>query len=559
MLRNLSIAARIFLLLALTSMYALLLAAAFTYTANRIERASVQEMEEAMLRAQQEKVRVATHSMAVALGQILAGVENQVRRDAMVLDAVGPLRFGPDRSGYYFVFEGTRNVALPGQPHYQGKDMRDVRDSAGVYLVRELREQAVRGGGFVRYRFPLPGGEEEEPKLGYAEIIPGTNLWIGTGVYLANVDREKSALAQIIDSLFARHMTVALLGFAATFLAMGLVALSVARSIVQPISQVTRAAVRIADGELDVVLPAAGKDEISRMQDALNRMSRTLKHDIELIQKRTDYAEEQARIARDALRETEVANREVVRQITERVESLRKITMAVAHQLRNPMTIIGGLARLLARKPELQGEYLEYLDGILEAAGRIERITEVVSDYSSLRLGELRQTPVAELAEEARAASEGKTAALARRVSWKIDVQPVCVPVDKALMIWALAEIMDNAVESLPGGVGEVRIEAARENGAVALKISDTGRGIPEAELPYVLDPFYTTKAVAVGIGLPKADRIVHEHGGTMSIASSEGRGTTVTIRLPLEHRRLRDPASSCKEQPASEPSTAED
>lgn len=559
MLRNLSIAARIFLLLALTCTYALVLAAAFAYTAKRIERASVQEMEAAMLRAQQEKVRVATHSMAVALGQVLAGVESPVQRDDLVLDAVGQLRFGPDRSGYFFVFEGTRNVALPGQPHYQGQDMRDVRDSAGVFLVRELQAQANQGGGFVRYRFPLPGGKEEEPKLGYAEIIPGTELWIGTGVYLANVEREKTALVLIIDSLFVRHMSVALLGFAATFVAMGLTALAVAHSIVQPITQVTRAAVRIADGELNVVLPAAGHDEISRMQDALNRMSRTLKHDIEVIQKRTDFAEEQARIARDALHETEVANREVVRQITERVESLRKITMAVAHQLRNPMTIIGGFARLLARKPELQGEYLEYLDGILEAAGRIERITEVVSDYSSLRLGEMRQTPVAELVEEARAASEGKTAALARRVSWKIDVQPVSVPVDKSLMTWALAELLDNAVESLPGGVGEVRIEAGRENGAVLLKIVDTGRGIPEAELPYVLDPFYTTKAVAVGIGLPKADRIIHEHGGTMSIASIEGRGTTVTIRLPLEHRRLRDPSPSCRGNSVSEKPPVED
>lgn len=557
MLRNLSIASRIFLLLALTCTYALVLVAAFTFTAKRIERASVQEMGAAMLRAQQEKVKVATHSMAVALGHLLDDVDSPARRDALMLEAVGSLRFEPDRSGYFFIFEGTRNVALPGQPKYQGQDMRDIRDKEGVYLVRELEERARQGGGFVRYRFPLPGGQEDEPKLGYAEPIPGTDLWIGTGVYLANVEREKTALVRIIDALFVRHMTVALLGFAATFVVMSLVALSVARSIVQPISQVTRAAVRIADGELDVVLPAAGKDEISSMQDALNRMSRILKHDIEIIQTRTDFAEEQARIARDALRETEVANREVLRQITERVESLRKITMAVAHQLRNPMTIIGGFARVLSRKPELQGEYLEYLDGILEAASRIERITDVVSDYSSLRLGALQSTPVTELVEKARAASEAKTAALARSVSWKIDVQPVCIPVDKELMTWALTELLDNAVESLPGGIGEVRIGAKRENGAVVLEIADTGRGIPEAEMPYILDPFYSTKAVAVGIGLPKTDRIIHEHGGTMRIASTEGQGTTVTIRLPVEHRRLQDPAS-CKDSPVSKNALAE-
>ncbi len=542
MLRSMSIAARIFLLLALTAAYSLLLAAAFSFTAKRIEQASVEEMEEAMLRAQRDKLTVATHSMAVALGRLLGDIPAS-QRTMLLREAVGDLRFEPDGSGYFFIFQGTMTIALPGQPQHQGRDLANLRDSQGVFLVRELAKAAERGGGFVPYRFPLPGGEEEQPKLGYAEIIPGTDLWIGTGVYLANVEREKGALAHTIDELFARHMTLALFGFAVTFVGVGLITMSVAQSIVRPILQVTRAAERIASGDLDVSLPAGGHDETSRMQGALNNMARTIKRDIEEIQTRTTYAEEQARIARDALRQTELANREVMRQISERMESLRKITMAVSHQLRNPMAVIGGFARVLARKPELQGEYLEYLNGIREAAGRIERITEVVSDYSSIRLGELRQTSLPELVEEARATVEGMTVGISRRVAWKVDVQPMDLLVDKELMCWALSEILSNAVESLPESVGEVRINARLDGGQVILEIADTGRGIPEAELPYILDPFYTTKAVGVGIGLPKADRVIREHGGNMVIESREGQGTKVTIRLPLEPRRLRDEA----------------
>lgn len=540
MLRRMSIAARIFLLLALTAGYSLILAAAFSYTAKRIERASVQEMQEALLRAQRDKLKVATHSMAVALGQLLDGIEDPARRDELVRQAVGPLRFEPDRSGYYFVFRGTMTVALPGQPQYQGQDLRDLRDRDGVYLVRELAEAAGRGGGYVSYRFPLPGGVDEQPKMGYAEAIPGTNLWIGTGVYLGNVARETGELVRLIDLLFARHMTVALLGFAATFVGMGLVTLSVARSILRPIFQVTRAAERVAAGDLDVNLPAEGRDEISRMQAALNHMARTLTRDIEEIQARTAFAEEQARIAREALRQSEVANQEAVRQITERVESLRKITMAVSHQLRNPMAVIGGFANMLARKPEFRGKSREYLDGIREAAGRIERITEVVADYSAIRLGELRETPLAELVEEARATAEESLSALSTRVAWKVDLPRINLLVDRDLICWALAEVLENAVESLPGGIGEVRVSGWLTAESLVLEIADTGRGIPKDELPYILDPFYTTKTVGVGIGLAKADRIVREHGGRMSIESQEGRGTTVVIRLPLEPRRLR-------------------
>jgi len=534
MLRRLSIAGRIFLLLALSAMYALAMAAVFSFTTKRIEHASVEEMGDALLRMQRTKIQLATHSMAETLGQLLRHEASPAARELLVRRAVQDIRFELDGSGYYFVFRGTINIALPPRPQLQGRDLSDLRDSQGVYLVRELAQKANQGGGFVRYRFPLPSGHEEEPKLGYAEPIPGTDMWIGTGLYLGTVDREQAALAHTMDMLFARHMTAAMLVFLASLALMGLVTVAVARSIVQPIAQATRGAERIASGDLDVTLPATGKDEASRMQAALNHMARTLKHDMEVIQARTAEAEEQTRIARMALQQRELANEEVVRQVSTRVESLRKITMAVSHQLRNPMTIIGGLARVLARKPEMQREYLEYLDGILEAAARIERITQVVGDYSAIRLGQASETDVEELVNEARSAASRRAAALARQVEWKLSLEPLVACLDRNLLAMALAEVLENAVESLPPTGGVVSIHASSSDEFLVLEVADNGRGIPSSELPYVLDPFYTTKAVGIGIGLSKADRIIQEHGGLLYISSEEGRGTTVSIRLPM-------------------------
>lgn len=70
------------------------------------------------------------------------------------------------------------NVALPPAKDKQGQDLGDSRDTNGVYFVRELMEQAVKGGGFGQYSFPKPRGNRDTAKLGYAEMIPGTRMWI---------------------------------------------------------------------------------------------------------------------------------------------------------------------------------------------------------------------------------------------------------------------------------------------------------------------------------------------------------------------------------------------
>ena len=69
------------------------------------------------------------------------------------------------------------------------------------------------------------------------------------------------------------------------------------------------------------------------------------------------------------------------------------------------------------------------------------------------------------------------------------------------------------------------------------LRIIDTGVGIPREVVPRLFDPFFTTKAAGTGLGLSISQSILQEHGGTISIASKEGRGTTVVVELPLEKR----------------------
>lgn len=245
-------------------------------------------------------------------------------------------------------------------------------------------------------------------------------------------------------------------------------------------------------------------------------------------------AEEKALAAECALRQAEISNREAMRHNAQRIESLQKISRAVAHQLRNPITIIAGFANLLIKKPDMEERQKEFLEGISSAAARIEEIAQAVIEFNSVRLGEKIPVFLPDFLARVRAAAEGRTADLFRTVDWMVESEPLRAPMDERLMTQALAAVLENAIEALDGPRGWIRIAASQHGDMLRIEVQDDGRGIPAGELEYVLDPFYSTKTVGVGMGLSKAERIVQEHNGSLAIRSQPGAGTTVEILLPL-------------------------
>jgi len=98
--------------------------------------------------------------------------------------------------------------------------------------------------------------------------------------------------------------------------------------------------------------------------------------------------------------------------------------------------------------------------------------------------------------------------------------------------------ILNNAYDAVQDGKGKVKISAEESGGSVSICIEDNGSGIEKADLEKVFDPFFTTKAKGTGLGLPVCKQIVSLHGGTIKIESAPGKGTAVTVTLPLKYRR---------------------
>ena len=124
----------------------------------------------------------------------------------------------------------------------------------------------------------------------------------------------------------------------------------------------------------------------------------------------------------------------------------------------------------------------------------------------------------------------------APRVDVRVAIDPA-VPrfaFDRDQLTQVLWNVALNGVEAM-NGRGRLSLEVARQNGDVALAVSDTGPGIAPERLPRLFEPFYSGKPNGTGLGLTIAERIVSAHGGRIEIDSKPGRGTRVTMLFPLE------------------------
>ena len=154
MLNRLSIKGRMFLVVcSILFLFTMLLWFAVT-NSTKVRDMGLEKTRAVMLADQKAKLQVATHSVALTVGHALEGIEGEEQRINLIRKLVDDIRFEEDKSGYYFVYKNTVNVALPPAKNKQGTDLGQAKDKNGVYFVRELMEQATKGGGFVQYVFP---------------------------------------------------------------------------------------------------------------------------------------------------------------------------------------------------------------------------------------------------------------------------------------------------------------------------------------------------------------------------------------------------------------------
>jgi signal transduction histidine kinase len=285
------------------------------------------------------------------------------------------------------------------------------------------------------------------------------------------------------------------------------IGLSMAERIADPIRQLTRATGRIARGDFDARIAVRSSDELRRLVDAFNGMAAELK------------------AQRDQL------------ERTHRLEAWAEMARQVAHEIKNPLTPIQLSAEHLQRVHADRGEPLgPVLDGcVTSILGQVSLLRQIAAEFSSFASSPTARRAPADPAQLVHDVVEPYRAGLTGRIDIHNEVAPPLPPVlvDRTLVARALANIVENALHAMPGR-GSLRLSAHARDGAVAIRVEDTGPGMDAEALARAFEPYFSTKTTGTGLGLPIAQRNIELSGGAISVESEKGRGTAVTISLPI-------------------------
>ncbi len=245
-------------------------------------------------------------------------------------------------------------------------------------------------------------------------------------------------------------------------------------------------------------------------------------------------AVENARLYEDLQHSYEKLARAQARLVQrERLAALGELAAVVAHEVRNPLGVIFNSLGSLRRLLRLEGDAKMLVDIMGEESERLNRIVSDLLSFARPTVPEIRPELLDRLLDDVAASA---LADVADRIALdrEIDRALPPVPVDVGLLRQAILNMTINAVQSMPGK-GTLTLRATRERFTARIDVGDTGCGISDENLARIFEPFFTTKATGTGLGLAVVKRIVDEHRGELSVESTPGRGTTFTIRLPLE------------------------
>jgi two-component system sensor histidine kinase HydH len=203
----------------------------------------------------------------------------------------------------------------------------------------------------------------------------------------------------------------------------------------------------------------------------------------------------------------------------------------IAHELKNPLASVKGLGALLARDAE--GRSAERL-GVLR--GEVDRMQDIVAGFLdfSRPIGPLAlvEVDLRQLARDVAGLSEGVAgeSGVELRVA---EGDPVVVRADRRKVLQILVNIVQNAVQVSAKG-GRVQLVVARSGDEAVVDVEDEGPGLADAVREHLFEVGFTTRAEGSGLGLPMARGLARQHGGDLTLAPREGRGTRARLRLPL-------------------------
>jgi two-component system, NtrC family, nitrogen regulation sensor histidine kinase NtrY len=311
-----------------------------------------------------------------------------------------------------------------------------------------------------------------------------------------------------------RHITASalLVGGGGIVLAILLSSWAAAR-VTRPMVQLAKAAQDVAEGNWNAHVDVPGTDELSQLAESFNRMT-------------TELLTQKERLVQ-----------------TERVAAWRELARRLAHELKNPLfplqLTVENLLRAREQSPEQFDEvFREGSRTLLAEISNLKGIIGRFSDFSKMPQPQLQEVQVNETLRDVAQLFQAQFQAPGRAtITCKLDLDRSVgnVAADPELLHRAFSNLVLNAMDAMPSG-GALSLRSWRADGKITVEVSDTGSGLTREECERIFTPYYTSKQHGTGLGLAIVQSVVSDHGGTISVQSEPGRGTTFVIELPDNH-----------------------
>ncbi len=319
-----------------------------------------------------------------------------------------------------------------------------------------------------------------------------------------------------------RIRSAALLSGAAGILLAILLSGWAAGRVTQPVEQLARAAREVAAGNWNAQVAITSSDELGELAESFNRMTREL-----------------------------LAQKEHLVQ-AERVAAWRELARRLAHELKNPLfplqLTVENLLRARQQSPQQFEEIFQESSSTMLA--EIANLKAVISRFSEFSRMPQPQCQPVQLNEVVRNVDRLFQAQLHAPERAPIECKMECaepmesIAADPDLLHRALSNLVLNAMDAMPQG-GRLTLRTRQNSGRSYVEVSDTGTGLTTEECARLFTPYYTSKPHGTGLGLAIVQSVISDHGGTISVRSEPGRGTTFVIELPNHADKLQNAGRS--------------
>lgn len=216
----------------------------------------------------------------------------------------------------------------------------------------------------------------------------------------------------------------------------------------------------------------------------------------------------------------------------ERYSALGQMAAQLVHTIRNPITSIGGVSRILARKTRDES-WLKYINVITKETARLESTLSDLFDFVSQDKVEKQPVMLCGLVK--------KTILLLQHemtrqlIAWEVlcPENGVTANADERQMRQVFLHLVRNSIEAMPEG-GKLTLEIGQEEGMAVVRVRDTGAGMIPSQAERIRDPFFTTKTYGTGMGLTLVEKTVEAHGGKFYLHTAKTGGMEATVKIPL-------------------------